>query len=158
MLFLFSGISSGAAVALIAMAIRQRSNPHSTEAQFVHRMEIPVVWGEIFLLVAFFVGLALGDDGKVRALVAALGGGFWTWWFWLGVAGLGLIVPMLLKPWVNRSSGIPAVLAACGASLVGVLMLRFFHSLRRTVDGGVSQKRGGFWTYSFLKSVFWRCC
>ncbi len=63
-----------------------------------------------------FVGLALGDDGKVRALVAALGGGFWTWWFWLGVAGLGLIVPMLLKPWVNRSSGIPAVLAACGAS------------------------------------------
>ena len=106
-LFLFSGISSGAAVALIAMAIRQRSNPHSTEAQFVHRMEIPVVWGEIFLLVAFFVGLALGDDGKVRALVAALGGGFWTWWFWLGVAGLGLIVPMLLKPWVNRSSGIP---------------------------------------------------
>lgn len=53
MLFLFSGISSGAAVALIAMAIRQRSNPHSTEAQFVHRMEIPVVWGEIFLLVAF---------------------------------------------------------------------------------------------------------
>ncbi|HHL7762476.1 TPA: NrfD/PsrC family molybdoenzyme membrane anchor subunit, partial [Escherichia coli] len=44
----------------------------------------------------------------------------------LGVAGLGLIVPMLLKPWVNRSSGIPTVLAACGASLVGVLMLRFF--------------------------------
>ncbi|EOL9910662.1 NrfD/PsrC family molybdoenzyme membrane anchor subunit, partial [Escherichia coli O157:H7] len=41
-------------------------------------------------------------------------------------AGLGLIVPMLFKPWVNRSSGIPAVLAACGASLVGVLMLRFF--------------------------------
>ncbi len=116
-----------------------------------------MVWGEIFLLVAFFVGLALGDDGKVRALVAALGGGFWTWWFWLGVAGLGLIVPMLLKPWVNRSSGIPAVLAACGASLVGVLMLRFFISTP-AVNGGVSQNRGGFWTYSFLKSVFWRCC
>ncbi len=139
-LFLFSGISSGAAVALIAMAIRQRSNPHSTEAQFVHRMEIPVVWGEIFLLVAFFVGLALGDDGKVRARVAALGGGFWTWWFWLGVAGLGLIVPMLLKPWVNRSSGIPAVLAACGASLVGVRAL-------------VAALGGGFWTWWFWLGV-----
>ncbi|MFQ9948780.1 MAG: hypothetical protein ACLRXB_02495 [Escherichia coli] len=66
-------------------------------------------------------------------------------------------MPMLLKPWVNRSSGIPAVLAACGASLVGVLMCDF-HSLRRAVNGGVSQNRGGFWTYSFLKSVFWRCC
>lgn len=58
----------------------------------MHRMEVPVVWLEIFLLAALFVGLALGDDGKMRALAAALGGGFWTWWFWLGVAGLGLIL------------------------------------------------------------------
>lgn len=55
-LFLFSGISSGAAVALIAMALRHRSNPHSTEARFVHRMETPVVWLEIFLLAAFLSG------------------------------------------------------------------------------------------------------
>ena len=124
-LFLFSGISSGAAVALIAMALRHRNNPHSTEAHFVHRMEVPVVWLEIFLPAAF-VGLALGDDGKMRALAAALGGGFWTWWFWLGVAGLGLILPMLLKPWANRSSTFHGVLAVCGASLTGVLLLRFF--------------------------------
>ncbi|MBJ9259157.1 cytochrome c nitrite reductase subunit NrfD [Citrobacter amalonaticus] len=125
-LFLFSGISSGAAVALIAMALRQRGNPHSTEAHFIHRVETPVVWLEIFLLAAFFVGLALGDDGKMRALSAALGGGFWTWWFWIGVAGLGLIVPMLLKPWANRGSRFHGVLAVCGASLTGVLLLRFF--------------------------------
>ncbi|MGS9154851.1 NrfD/PsrC family molybdoenzyme membrane anchor subunit, partial [Salmonella enterica subsp. enterica serovar Infantis] len=61
-LFLFSGRSSGAAVALIAMALRHRSNPHSTDARFVHRMEVPVVWLELFLLPAFCVGLAMGDD------------------------------------------------------------------------------------------------
>lgn len=66
-LFLFSGISSGAAVALIAMALRHRSNPHSTEARFVHRMETPVVWLEIFLLAAFFIGLALGVTRLVRS-------------------------------------------------------------------------------------------
>ncbi|EGG5441618.1 polysulfide reductase NrfD [Salmonella enterica] len=82
-LFLFSGISSGAAVALI-------------------------------------------DDGKMRALAAALGGGFWSWWFWLGVVGLGLIIPLLLKPWANRSVTFHGVLAVCGASLTGVLLLRFF--------------------------------
>ncbi|EDV2582582.1 cytochrome c nitrite reductase subunit NrfD [Salmonella enterica subsp. enterica] len=125
-LFLFSGISSGAAVALIVMALRHRSNPHSTEARFVHRMETPVVWLEIFLLAAFFIGLALGDDGKMRALAAALGGGFWSWWFWLGVVGLGLIIPLLLKPWANRSVTFHGVLAVCGASLTGVLLLRFF--------------------------------
>lgn len=112
-LFLFSGISSGAAVALIAMALRHRSNPHSTEARFVHRMETPVVWLEIFLLAAFFIGLALG-------------GGFWSWWFWLGVVGLGLIIPLLLKPWANRSVTFHGVLAVCVASLTGVLLLRFF--------------------------------
>ncbi|UPK57713.1 polysulfide reductase NrfD [Escherichia coli] len=91
---------------------------------FLNNPILPVLF--LFSGISSGAAVALGDDGKVRALVAALGGGFWTWWFWLGVAGLGLIVPMLLKPWVNRSSGIPAVLAACGASLVGVLMLRFF--------------------------------
>ncbi|HAI8590257.1 TPA: polysulfide reductase NrfD [Escherichia coli] len=80
----------------------------------------PFLNNPILPVLFLFSGISSG------AAVAALGGGFWTWWFWLGVAGLGLIVPMLLKPWVNRSSGIPAVLAACGASLVGVLMLRFF--------------------------------
>lgn len=125
-LFLFSGISSGAAVALIAMALRERGSPHSAEAAFVHRLETPVVWLEIFLLAAFFVGLALGDDGKMRALTAALGGGFWSLWFWLGVVGIGLLVPMLLKPWASRRPTLAGVLLISGASLVGVLLLRFF--------------------------------
>ncbi|WP_114193910.1 cytochrome c nitrite reductase subunit NrfD [Edaphovirga cremea] len=125
-LFLFSGISSGAAVALIAMTYRSRHNPHSEEAHFVHRIETPIVWMEIFLLVAFFVGLALGDDGKTRALAAALGGGFWAWWFWLGVVGLGLVTPLLLKSWANRLQSPYGVLAVSAMSLAGVLFLRFF--------------------------------
>ncbi|KHN92347.1 cytochrome c nitrite reductase subunit NrfD [Pectobacterium actinidiae] len=125
-LFLFSGVSSGAAVALIAMACRYRRNPHNEEAHFVHRVETPVVWLEIFLLFAFFIGLALGDDGKQRALVAAVGGGFWAMWFWLGVVGIGLILPLLLKSWANRQHSPYGVLAVCGMSLVGVLLLRFF--------------------------------
>ncbi|MCA6953444.1 cytochrome c nitrite reductase subunit NrfD [Pectobacterium polaris] len=125
-LFLFSGVSSGAAVALISMACRYRSNPHSEEAHFVHRVETPVVWLEIFLLFAFFIGLALGDDGKQRALVAAVGGGFWAVWFWLGVVGIGLVIPLLLKSWASRQHSPYGVLAVCGLSLVGVLLLRFF--------------------------------
>lgn len=157
-LFLFSGISSGAAVALIAMAIRQRSNPHSTEAQFVHRMEIPVVWGEIFLLVAFFVGLALGDDGKV----SCAGGGI-RWRFldvvvlaWCRRAGADCanVAQTVGQSQFRHSCRAGGVWGQSGRRVDAAL----FHSLRRTVDGGVSQKRGGFWTYSFLKSVFWRCC
>lgn len=125
-LFLFSGISSGAAVALLAMAWRQRGNPHSVEAHFIHRVETPVVWLEIFLLVAFFVGMALGDEGKTRALQAALGGGFWTWWFWLGVVGIGLVTPLLLKVWAHRCQSAVGVIMVSAASLTGILLLRFF--------------------------------
>ncbi len=83
--------------------------------------------GEIFLLVAFFVGLALGDDGKcVR------------WWrHWAAVSGrggsglgrrAGADCANVAQTVGQSQFGIPAVLAACGASLVGVLMLRFSFS------------------------------
>lgn len=121
-LFLFSGISSGAAVALLAMF----RDPHNKEAHFIHTLETPVVWLEIFLLAAFFVGLALGDDGKMRSLAAALGGGFWTGWFWIGVVGIGFILPMLLKKLLPQPATPSGVLLIGGASLTGVLLLRFF--------------------------------
>ncbi len=77
-------------------------------------MEIPVVWGEIFLLVAFFVVWPWAMTVKcVR------------WWqHWAAVLDVvvlawcrraGADCANVAKPWVNRSSGIPAVLAACGA-------------------------------------------
>lgn len=125
-LFLFSGISSGIAVALIALAVRYRKNVHHQETRFLHRIEGFVVWLEIFLLAAFFVGLALGDDGKIRALTAALGGGFWTLWFWIGVVGIGFIIPLTLKKWVEHSQAASSVILVSGASLIGVFLLRFF--------------------------------
>lgn len=125
-LFLFSGISSGIAVSLIALALRFRKNIHNSESAFLHRIEGFVIWLEIFLLAAFFVGLALGDDGKIRSLIAALGGGFWTWWFWIGVVGIGFIIPLFLKKWVDKSQGASRILLVSSASLLGVFCLRFF--------------------------------
>lgn len=125
-LFLFSGISSGIAVSLMAVAIRYRKNAHTPETAFLHRIEGFVIWLEIFLLAAFFVGLALGDEGKIRSLIAALGGGFWTWWFWIGVVGFGFVIPLLFKKWMDKGQGAGRVLIISGASLLGVFCLRFF--------------------------------
>ncbi|AFJ48149.1 cytochrome c nitrite reductase subunit NrfD [Shimwellia blattae] len=122
-LFLFSGVSSAIAVALLAITLRRCGRAQHTEAQFLHHIEVPVVWLEMFLLAALFSGMALGDEGKRRALAAAMGGGFWTWWFWLGVVGVGLLLPALLK---RRKQHRGRVLVICGATLGGVLMLRFF--------------------------------
>ncbi|AHG18389.1 nitrite reductase [Chania multitudinisentens RB-25] len=124
-LFLFSGVSSGIAVALLAFVFGPKSDLHSREMHFLHRVETPVVWLEIFLLAAFFIGLWLGDDGKLRALSAALGGGFWAWWFWLGVVGVGLAIPLLLKA-VGWGKAHFHILIISGSSLCGVLLLRYF--------------------------------
>jgi protein NrfD len=120
-LFLFSGLSSGLAVAMLAVA-RER---HARTLHWLHSLEMPILAIEIFLLVAFFAGLWLGDDGKVRAFGAALGGGFWSAWFWWGVVGLGFVAPMLARWAIRRRPGLQVAIA-CGCSLVGVLMLRFY--------------------------------
>lgn len=124
-LFLLSGVSSGIAVALLAFVFGPKADLYGKEVSFLHRVETPVVWLEIFLMAAFFIGLGLGDDGKLRALSAALGGGFWAWWFWLGVVGIGLLFPLLLKAlgWGKAQSHI---LLISGSSLCGVLLLRYF--------------------------------
>ncbi|WP_127956927.1 cytochrome c nitrite reductase subunit NrfD [Serratia microhaemolytica] len=125
-LFLFSGLSSAIAVALLVFAIRAKQQDlHHPEVTFLHRLETPVVWLEIFLLAAFFIGLWLGDDGKVRALSAALGGGFWSWWFWIGVVAVGLLTPLLLTlcHW-GKTRWQLLLISSC--SLIGVLMLRYF--------------------------------
>ncbi len=70
-LFLFS-ISSGAAVALIAMAIRRRSNPHSTEAQFVRIWKSPwyrvklSCWWRFFLVWRWAMTVSECAGGGIR--------------------------------------------------------------------------------------------
>uniref|UniRef100_UPI00398C76C8 NrfD/PsrC family molybdoenzyme membrane anchor subunit n=1 Tax=Salmonella enterica TaxID=28901 RepID=UPI00398C76C8 len=89
-------------------------------------LDAPWVWRESYRRGLFVIGLGLGDDGRRSALAAALGGGFCSWWVLLGVVGLGLIIPLLLKPWANRSVTFHGVLAVRGASWTGFLLLPFF--------------------------------
>ena len=85
-----------------------------------------MVWGRNLPAGGVFVGLATqAMTGKVRTLVAALGGGFWTWWFWLGVAGWADCAN------VAQTVGQSQFRHSCRAGgvwgqSVGVLMLRFF--------------------------------
>lgn len=124
-LFLFSGVSSGISVAILTAVKGFKIAPNSQEIHFVHRLEKPVVGLEIFLLAAFMIGLLLGGGGKEEALMAAVGGGFWAWWFWLGVVGVGIVLPLLVG-WMWRSHSALQLWLTAGASLCGVLLLRYF--------------------------------
>lgn len=127
-LFLFSGLSSGAAGTLLLGVTLFGEPVNSRAAHWLHTIERPVVWLEVLALTVFLGWLWwLGGRSEI-ALLAAIGGGFWAVVFWVGVVGIGLATPITL------SSVAPAVIqhrmlfvvtmAAC--TLTGVIALRYF--------------------------------
>ncbi len=127
-LFLASGTSSGIAALLLAAVWCCRESTHSASVAFLHKFEQPVVLLEIFLLFAFFVGLYFGGGQKTVSMITAIGGGFWSWVFWIGVVLIGLILPLFLNSAVGddikHKKGFIIFTALC--TLFGVFCLRFF--------------------------------
>lgn len=127
-LFLFSGVSSGIA-AMVLCAVTFFKEPIDSPAlAFVHRLEKPVVWLELFLLLAFFTGLWFGGGQKEVSVAVALGGGFWAAMFWFWVIGCGMVLPMALNQYCSHRirHRVSFLLTVSGLSLFGVFVLRFF--------------------------------
>ncbi|TNH06830.1 cytochrome c nitrite reductase subunit NrfD [Testudinibacter sp. TR-2022] len=127
-LFLASGTSSGIAALLLAAVWCCRESTHSASVSFLHKFETPVVLIELFLLFAFFVGLYFGGGQKTVSMVTAIGGGFWSWVFWIGVVLIGLLLPLVLNAvssaGLKHRKGFIIFTALC--TLFGVFCLRFF--------------------------------
>lgn len=126
-LFLLSGLSSGAAASLLG-GVLLHGNPNSREVKFIHKIEIPLILVEIVVIFTFFMGLVLtGGQSKVAAL-HALGFGLWGVVFWFGILLLGLSVPLAMNLFMTatakRKWAFVAATACC--SLTGVILLRHF--------------------------------
>lgn len=127
-LFLLSSLSSGAAACLLFGVIGFKEPITSPSVKWIHRFERPLVLFELFVLFAFFSGLYFGGGQKELAVINAIGGGFWSDWFWFGVIGLGMILPLLMNAFgpsfLRHRKRYLALVTSL--SLVGVLMLRTF--------------------------------
>lgn len=127
-LFLFSSLSSGAAASLLFGILVFKEDSHSPSVKWVHSFERPVVLFELFVIVTFFTGLIFSGGQNEVAAWNAIGGGFWSSWFWYGVIGIGMILPLGLNYFspgeVKLNHGF--ILVVTTLSLIGVLMLRTF--------------------------------
>ncbi|MEC5318325.1 cytochrome c nitrite reductase subunit NrfD [Brenneria populi subsp. brevivirga] len=126
-LFLASGTTSGIAVAMLVNAMSRNHSANSATIHFIHKIENPVVYAELFLLFAFFVGLFLGGGQKTVAAHTALSG-FWGGVFWIGIIGLGIAVPLIASfiRGKQHQSGRGGLIAMAALSLFGVFLLRLF--------------------------------
>ncbi|RLM20827.1 cytochrome c nitrite reductase subunit NrfD [Brenneria alni] len=125
-LFLASGTTSGIAVAMLANAISRNSAGNTATMHFIHKIENPVIYAEVFLLFALFVGLFLGGGQKTVAAHTALTG-FWGGVFWIGIIGLGIAVPLIASVIrKNQQPGRGNLAAMAALSLSGVFLLRLF--------------------------------
>ncbi|QFU21244.1 cytochrome c nitrite reductase subunit NrfD [Shewanella eurypsychrophilus] len=126
-LFLVSGISSGAAGTLLG-GLLLKGNPDGKEVHFIHKIEIPLILFELVLLFTFFIGLIISGGQSQVAAFTAIGEGFWGWIFWAGIIVIGLTLPLAFNLFMTvsakRKLSYVAITASC--SLLGVLLLRNF--------------------------------
>ncbi|MDG3088224.1 cytochrome c nitrite reductase subunit NrfD [Vibrio hannami] len=127
-LFLFSSLSSGAAACMLFGIVGFKQPSESATAKWVHSFERPVVLFELFVMIAFFTGMIFGGGQAQAAAINALGGGFWASWFWIGVIGVGMLLPLALNAFtpseVRHKTGFIMLVTSLG--LIGVLMFRTF--------------------------------
>ncbi|PKG55019.1 polysulfide reductase [Shewanella sp. Choline-02u-19] len=125
-LFLTSALSAGSA-GNVLVATLFFSKEKSDCIDQVHRIEYPVAFNEALCLVLLFVGLNFSGPAAQGAL-GAITQGVWASVFWIGVVGLGLLVPVLSsifapKSWRHTKGFLITV--SC-STILGVLALRHF--------------------------------
>jgi polysulfide reductase chain C len=137
LLFLISGMSAGVAanillgVTVFGVAVQQKN------LQTLLSLDMKLFPAELFVLFLLFTGLF--NMGSVHALAAwqALTGGPWALVFWLGVVGVGLILPAIVAAVFlhkNEAAGetdkdklsVPILLVNSTLVLTGVILLRFY--------------------------------
>lgn len=116
MLFLTSGLSTGAAIILWM-------SKDEKERKLISKIDLVLIGIEIFLIIHLFMGLLAGPQVQVNAAKLFLGGPF-TLVFWLLVVVAGLLVPAVLEVLELRGRKIPVFIPSL-LILIGGLIFRF---------------------------------
>ncbi|MFB2862086.1 NrfD/PsrC family molybdoenzyme membrane anchor subunit [Aeromonas sp. MdU4] len=126
-LLLVTGFGSGIAATTLLAVTRFNESHQSKAFCLVQRLRRPVVIAEICLLLLFFGSLYLSGGQQLVAMLAAIGGGFWSLVFWCGVIGLGIVLPQVLSTLGSpeQQHGTPKLVLHSSLTLVGILLLGY---------------------------------
>ena len=94
----------------------------SHDVHVLHVAEWPVMAAEALCIFMIAFALMTGIESAQMAAKAFIDG-FWATEFWVGVVGVGFVLPVLLA-FFKKSFGTVVASALC--SVVGMMCLRFF--------------------------------
>lgn len=128
LLFLTSGLSSGIAATSVLATLMFFDRANISGMDFSHRLERPIVWSELGLLLILIIGMSFGGEMDKIALDAAFFNGFWAHLFWIVVVGIGILLPLLMVKLssVKLKHSHAFILSTAILTLVGVMSLRMF--------------------------------
>ncbi|CAE09283.1 periplasmic polysulfide reductase anchor subunit PsrC [Wolinella succinogenes] len=128
LLFLASGISAGISGNLLIGLLFFGKSTKGENVGYLHGLDFKVILFEAFLLFILFVGMYYQGGSTAEVAKAALTTGGLASLFWLGVAGMGLALPVVLNValphGIKHSSGF--VMLNALIVLAGVMALRFY--------------------------------
>ncbi|MBL0686603.1 MAG: polysulfide reductase NrfD [Sulfurospirillum sp.] len=126
-LFVVSGLSAGTAALCIVAKKGFKEDSHSSDMQILHKIEWPIMFTEIMFLMMLYISLLVGGEAGKIALVG-FHQGVWAYLFWLGVVGIGFVIPLVLNFVLGKKIAHLSTVfyASAISSIVGVLCLRLF--------------------------------
>ncbi len=128
LLFLVSSLSAGvAANILLGLSLFEHAVDQKN-LKYLLALDLRVIPFEMLLLLLMFIGLHFQGGAYAQAGVEALTTGVWAGVFWVGVIGIGLILPVLIA--ITALHGhryrLGTVLLNSALVLVGVVVLRVY--------------------------------
>lgn len=121
-LFVASGLSAGMAATKVMAVGCFGDHVESGDQHLMHGAEWPVMAAEAFCLFMIAVSLVNGNAAAQGAVIAFTDG-VWATEFWVGVIGVGFILPLLFG--LMKQSRAAFYMGAL-ASVVGMMCLRLF--------------------------------
>jgi formate-dependent nitrite reductase membrane component NrfD len=117
-MFLFSALSSGCAVLILALGA-QREGLDQREAKLLYSLDITLMILELFIVLPYVIHGTLSPLSVQRALELILGGPF-TVAFWGVFFALGLVLPLAIELWEMRPVLLDRATLHPGRLLAGV--------------------------------------
>lgn len=127
-LFLTSGISSGIAVNILVGLLFFKSTLNEESIKYLLVMDLRVILTEFPLIGMLFVGMAYSGGDSLIAMKAALSSGVWALVFWVGVIGIGLLLPLVtvINALKNHLYRVHYIVTNSVGVLIGVVLLRCY--------------------------------